>query len=201
MNAGPGVNANVTLNTNYDDAYMGSPQWDPCHHRAASRRSALEEPGLGGRVFLHCWLGEIHARAWHGTRRSCRQRYHLRDAILVDALSWYAIRNDWDPEHPASGYKNLVDGRYKVLEEFRKHGINVLSEQLRYPYIGKLALSVDGISGGDDPFGGQSIPLLPAVYRKSAIWGGGGASLKDVPRNLFWNSRSGPVVYQRNQLA
>jgi hypothetical protein len=192
INSGPAWNANVSLNTNYDDAYKGSPQWDPA---IIARRpdGALWKSRDWAGEFSYI-VGMAKYMQGPGVERvdHAVQRYHLRDAILVEALSWYAIRNDWDPEHPASGYKNLVDGRYKVLDEFRKHGINVLSEQLRYPYIGKLALSVDGISGGDDPFGGQSIPLLPALYRKSAIWGGEGASLKDVPRNLFWNSRPGP---------
>jgi hypothetical protein len=192
ISVGQAFNANVSLNTNYDDAYMGSPNWDPA---IIARRPD------GALWKSRDWAGEFSyivgmAKYMQGTGVErvdhVVKRYHLHDAILVDALSWYAIRNDWDPEHPASGYRNLVNGRYKVLEEFRKRGINVLSEQLRYPYIGKLALSVDGISGGDDPFGGESIPLLPALYRKSAIWGSGGASLKDVARNLFWNSRPGP---------
>jgi hypothetical protein len=192
INSGPASNANVTLNTNYDDAYMGSPKWDPA---IIARRpdGALWKSRDWAGEFSYI-VGMAKYMQGPGVERvdHAVKRYHLHDAILVDALSWYAIRNDWDPEHPASGYKNLVDGRYKVLEEFRKRGVNVLSEQLRYPYLGKLALSVDGVSGRDDPFGGQPIPLLPALYRESAIWGSGGASLKDVARNLFWNSRPGP---------
>jgi Endo-alpha-N-acetylgalactosaminidase len=192
ISTGPKFNANVSLNTNYDDAYMESPKWDP---------STIARRPDGAPWKSRDWAGEISyivglAKYMQGPGVArvdeAVKRYNLHDAILVDALSWYAIRNDWDAEHPASGYKNLVEGRYRVLEEFRQRGVNVLSEQLRYPYLGKLALSVDGVSGSDDPFGGQSIPLLPALYRKSAIWGSGGASLKDVPRNLFWNSRPGP---------
>ena len=192
MSEGQKFNANVTLNTNYDDAYMGSPKWDS---RIIARRPD------GALWKSRDWAGESSyivgmAKYMQGPGlqrvKYAAERYQLHDAILVDALSWYAIRNDWDPAHPASGYKNLVDGRYKVLEEFLELGIHVLSEQLRYPYVGKLALSVDGISGGQDPFGGESVPLLPAIYRKSAIWGSGGASLQDVQRNLFWNSRPGP---------
>ena len=170
IDSGQAFNANVSLNTNYDDASMSS-RMECRDHRAASRRRALEEPRLGWRNIVYRRYGEIHARA--GSRASGprqKRAHHLRDAILVDALSWYAIRNDWDPENPASGYKNPVDGRYKLIDEFRKRGVNVLSEQLRYPYLGKLALSVDGVSGGDDPFGGQPIPLLPTLYRQSAIW-------------------------------
>ena len=56
----------------------------------------------------------------------------------------------------------------------------------------ELGIDFLGISGGLDPFGGEPVPLLPAIYRGSTIWGSGGASLLDVQRNLFWNSRPGP---------
>src|ERR1039457_3448015 len=106
------------------------------NHRAASRRRALEEPHWAGEtsyiVGMRKYMqGPGPERVAHAVKR-----HHLRDAILIDAMSWFAIRNDWDPEYPASGYKNLVDGRYKVIDEFRKLGVNVLSEQLRYPYLG-----------------------------------------------------------------
>jgi hypothetical protein len=105
-------------------------------------------------------------------------------------MSWFAIRNDWDNYNPASGYKNLVDGKYKIIDEFEKKGVHVISEQLRYPFIGKLSVTADGVGGGSCPFGGEPIPLLAAIYRKAAIWGTGDFSRNDAQRNLFWNCRS-----------
>jgi len=110
--------------------------------------------------------------------------------LLIDAMSWHSIRNDWDPLHPASGYKNLADGKFKVIEGFRKRGVAVMSEHLRYPFIGKLAISADGFGGGADIFGGEAIPFLATIYRKSAIWGTGNFSRSDPARSLFWNCRS-----------
>ncbi len=192
IDSGQAFNANVSLNTNYDDAYMGSPKWDPAFIARRPDGALWKSRDWAGEFSYIVGMAKYMQGPGVERVEHVVTRYRLHDAILVDALSWFAIRNDWNPEHPASGYKNLVDGRYKILEEFRKRGVNVLSEQLRYPFIGKLALSVDGISGGDDPFGGQPVPLLPALYRKSAIWGSGGASVRDVARNLFWNSRPGP---------
>ena len=192
MKEGKRFNANVTLNTNYDDAYMGTSKWDPAIIARRPDGDLWKSRDWAGSTSYIVGLAKYMKGPGVERVDYAVKRYQLHDAILVDALSWYAIRNDWDPDHPASGYKNLVEGRYRVLEEFRKRGVNVLSEQLRYPYIGKLAVSVDGISGDEDPFGGEPIPLLPAIYRESAIWGSGGASLKDIARNLFWNSRPGP---------
>jgi hypothetical protein len=118
-------------------------------------------------------------------------RYKLRKAMLIDAFSWFAIRNDWDPAHPASGYANLVDGKWEILEEFRRRGVNVTSEQFRYPMLGKLALSVNGPEPRECPFGGEPAPLTAVIYRKAAVFGDSGDGVFRPQQNLFWNSRPG----------
>jgi hypothetical protein len=118
-------------------------------------------------------------------------RYKPREAILIDALSWFTIRNDWDPKHPASGYKNLVEGKWTIIEEFRKRGIHICSEQFRYPMLGKLALTVDGPEPRPSPLGGEQIPLTAIVYRKSTIFGSNGGGAVRPKQDLFWNSRPG----------
>jgi hypothetical protein len=118
-------------------------------------------------------------------------RYRLRNAMLIDAMSWYTIRNDWDRKHPASGYKNLVNGKWKVIEEFRERGVYVTSEKFRYPMVGKLALTVNGPEPSSCPFGGEQIPLTAIVYRKAAIFGGSGDGKPRPRESLFWNSRPG----------
>ncbi len=116
--------------------------------------------------------------------RYTSERYKLPGTIHVDVLSYYAIRNDWDPEHPASGIRNLIAGRYRVLEEFAKHGVDVTSEGLRYPYIGKMSMC--WYAGGPTacPFGGKPVPMLSLVYRKSAVWGRAG-NRGDLPLLLM----------------
>jgi len=49
--------------------------------------------------------------------------------------------------------------------------VDVLSEGLRYPYIGKMSMA--WYAGGPTPcpFGGSPIPMLPLIYRQSAVWG------------------------------
>ena len=190
MEEGKRYNANVTLNVNYDDAYKSSPLFDT---NFIARRP-------DGKIWRsRDWAGEYsyivgfakYMEKWGEKRIDYSvNHYKIHDAILIDALSWFAIRNDWDPLHPASGYKNLVDGRYKIIDEFRKRGVEVISEHLRYPFIGKLAVSADGFDGGSDLFGGEAIPFLPAIYRKSAIWGTGYVSRSDTRLSLFWNCRS-----------
>jgi hypothetical protein len=106
-------------------------------------------------------------------RYTC-ERYKLPGTIHVDVLSYFAIRNDWDPKHPASGIRNLEAGRYKILDEFKKHGVDVTSEGLRYPYVGRMSMCWYAGGPAPCPFGGKPVPMLALVYRKSTTWGRAG---------------------------
>jgi hypothetical protein len=186
------LHVNVSVNENFDDAYKSSPLFDT--------EIIAREPN-GALWKSRAWDGEDsyivgmakYVEGGQAQRRidATMKRYKLRDAMLIDALSWFAIRNDWDPAHPASGYRNLVKGKWAVLEEFRKRGVHIASEQFRYPMVGKLALSVDGPGPKPCPFGGEQIPLTGLVYRRSAIFGGPPGGGFPAKESLFWNSRSG----------
>ncbi|MBV9075589.1 MAG: hypothetical protein JOZ10_18355 [Acidobacteria bacterium] len=129
-------------------------------------------------------------------RYTC-ERYKLPKTTHVDVLSYFSIRNDWDREHPASGIKNLFEGRYKILQEFARHGVDVSSEALRYAFIGKISAFWYMTGPGTCPFGGKPIPLLPAIYRKSATWGQSGRTGgigERVMKMLFYNGCSHAIV-------
>ena len=183
------VNANVSFSDNYDDAYKSSPAWDA---RFVARRPDGElwesRNWTGENSYI---LGLAKYMAGPGlarVRETCRQ-YPVKDTYLIDVLSYYPIRNDWDPAHPASGIKNLTEGRYKVLEEFKKCGLDIVSEQLRYAFIGKNSVNDNGPTGGNSPFGGVPIPLVATIYRHSAIWGLSGQAFHQAPEvySLFYN--------------
>jgi hypothetical protein len=186
------VNANVSVNVNYDDAYKSSPEFDPAFIAREPDSAIWKSRAWDGEISYIVGMAKYVLGGW-ATRRiaATMARYRLRDTLLIDALSWFAIRNDWDPAHPASGYKNLVDGKWRVIDEFRKRGVSVVSEQFRYPMLGKLALSVNGPEPRTCPFGGQQIPLTAIVYRKAAIFGSSGDGVLRPQRDLFWNSRPG----------
>jgi len=182
-------NANVSFSDNYDDAYKSSPAWDP---RYIARRPDGElwesRNWTGENSYI---LGMAKYMAGPGTERvryTC-EHYPVKDTYLIDVLSYYPIRNDWDPEHPASGIRNLTEGRFKVLDEFRKCGLDIVSEQLRYAFVGKNSVNDNGPTGGNSPFGGEPIPLAAAIYRHSAIWGLSGQEWRKAPEvySLFYN--------------
>ena len=168
------LNATVSLSDNYDDAYRSSPAWN---------EAMIARKPDGNLWQSREWTGEVSyiqglAKYMEGpgparVDYTC-ERYKLPGTIHVDVLSYYAIRNDWDRQRPASGIRNLVDGRYKVLSDFKKHGVDVTSEGLRYPFIGKMSMCWYAGGPRPCPFGGKPIPMLSMIYRKSAVWGRAG---------------------------
>lgn len=130
--------------------------------------------------------------------------YQLKKSLLIDGLSWWSIRHDWDIEKPTSAVKNLRDGKFKIIEQYRHHDISIVSELLRYPYIGKLAYVVDGPQDSGwswNGFGGDIVPVMRIVYSRSMIYGGnGGDGLFRDPREvLFNNNRRGPWISEETK--
>lgn len=198
MERGRAHNATVSLSDNYDDAYKSSPAWD----------DAMVARRPDGQLWQsRSWTGEVSwilglAKYMEGpgverVRYTC-ERYKLPYTSHVDVLSYYAIRNDWDAKRPASGIRNLREGRYRVLEEFAKYGVDITSEGLRYPMIGRMSCTWYAQTSESCPFGGKTIPLLPLVYGKSAIWGlSGGLSALSFElraRHLFWGAQAHEIV-------
>ena len=192
MDDGRSLRANVTVNENFDDAYKSSPAFNLDFIAREPNGKIWKSKAWDGEDSYIVGMAKFVTGGWARRRiEATMARYKLRDAMLIDALSWFAIRNDWDRKHPASGYKNLVDGKWVVLEEFFKRGVNVSSEQFRYSMLGKLSLSVNGPEPGACPFGGEQVPLTSMVYRKAAIFGGPGDGVFRPRESLFWNSRPG----------
>jgi Endo-alpha-N-acetylgalactosaminidase len=186
------LHTNVSVNVNYDDAYKSSPEFHVDFIAHEPNGAVWKARAWDGEDSYIVGMAKYVLGGWAIRRiNSVMARYKLRDAMLIDALSWFTIRNDWDPKHPASGYKNLVDGKWTIIEEFRKRGIHICSEQFRYPMLGKLALTVDGPEPHPSPLGGEQIPLTAIVYRKSTIFGSSGGGALRPKQDLFWNSRPG----------
>jgi hypothetical protein len=188
------VNATVSFSDNYDDAYRSSPAWDPRYIARRPDGELWESRDWTGEKSYIIGLAKYMAGPGPERIRYTVDRYKLRDTSLVDVLSYYPIRNDWDPEHPASGIENLTEGRYKVIEEFKKRGIDLVSEELRYAFVGKISVSDNGPAGEDSPFGGDAIPLVATIYRKSAIWGMHGQAWRKQPElySFFYNGHAFP---------
>jgi hypothetical protein len=185
------LNANVTLNVNYDDAYKSSPIFNEAFIARRPDGQLWKSRAWDGEDSYIVGMAKFVEGGWAGRRIAyTMDRYKIENSLLIDAMSWFAIRNDWDRRHPASGYKNLVDGKYKIIEQFRARSVAVTSEQLRYPFIGRLPVTMDGPGKSSCPFGGEAVPLIAAVYRGAAIWGTNSGLGNEPGSQLLWNTRS-----------
>lgn len=192
MERGHAHNATVTLSDNYDDAYKSSPAWNEVYIARRPDGQLWQSRAWTGEVsFIQGLAKYMEGPGVERVRYTC-ERYKLPRTTHIDVLSYYAIRNDWDPQHPASGIRNLFEGRYRILKEFAKHGVDVTSEGLRYPMIGHISCCWYAQTSETSPLGGTPIPLLPMVYGKSAIWGMANG-MRGEPfdlraRHLFWGA-------------
>ena len=187
---GPKHNCRVTFSDNYDDAYRSSPAWDPSVIARRPDGQLWESRNWTGENSFIIGLAKYMAGPGPDRVRFTCQHYGLQETIHVDVLSYFAIRNDWDPAHPASGIKNLFEGRYRVIDEFKKYGVDLSSEAMRYAAIGKISFFWYIASQRPCPFGGKPIPLQPMIYRKSALWGQGnvrGQLIDRIMNTLFYN--------------
>ena len=151
MERGRALNATVSLSDNYDDAYKSSPAWNEDYIARRPDGQLWQSRAWTGEVsFIQGLAKYMEGPGVERVRYTC-ERYKLPQTTHIDVLSYYAIRNDWDPKHPASGIRNLRQGRYRVLEEFAKHGVDVTSEGLRYPMIGKISCCLVRTDIGDEP--------------------------------------------------
>ena len=192
MERGRSLNATVTLSDNYDDAYKSSPAWNDAYIARRPDGQLWQSRAWTGEVsFIQGLAKYMEGPGPERVRYTC-ERYKLPRTTHIDVLSYYAIRNDWDPQHPASGIGNLFEGRYRILKEFAKHGVDVTSEGLRYPMVGHISCCWYAQISESSPLGGTPIPLLPMVYGKSAIWGMAGGMRGEAfdlrARHLFWGA-------------
>lgn len=171
---GETYNCNVGLHDNFDDAYENSPAWEEKNIARLPDGRLWKSRNWTRDVSYVQGLAKYMKRG--GVERidyTC-DRYRLHETAHVDVLSWFAIRNDWDPAHPASGIQNLYEGRYRVLDEFAKRGVDVSSEALRYPMVGRMNLCFQEEEAfGECPFGGHPVPIIPCIYKNAILHGGG----------------------------
>ncbi|MBS1823423.1 MAG: hypothetical protein JST61_15865 [Acidobacteria bacterium] len=166
-------NATVTLSDNYDDGYRSSPAWS---EDIVARRPDGElynsRSWTGEKSYILGLAKYVRHGALDRVDYTCKQ-YKLPGTTHIDVLTYYAVRNDWDRRYPASGYKNLVEGKFRVLDAFHQRGVDVSSEAPRYPFMGKVSFYWQGCGIRPCPMGGIPVPMFAAVYRQVAVWGDG----------------------------
>lgn len=188
MEEGRQLNVTVSLHDNYDDAYRDSPAWDE-DTIARAPDGTLMRGGVwaGGQSYI---IGMAAYMKGPGRARVgyTVDRYRLRETYHIDVLSAAPLRHDWNPAQPASAVDNL-HGKWAVLEAFAAKGVDVTSEGLSWPFIGRMSYFWNSPRRPCDRFGGEeTIPLVSALLRRSAAWGGLNAEGAGVLESVFYNA-------------
>lgn len=172
MRAAAEVNCTISFHDNYDDAYRDSPDWEE-QYITRNPDGTLMMGGYwaGGQTWIIGMANYAERRGWDRAVRTC-ERYGIKGTYHIDVLSAEALRHDWNPERPAGAYHNLM-GKYRIIDAFASCGADVTTEGVSWPFVGKVTWFNTLQQARADRFGSEvSVPMVQALYRHCARWGG-----------------------------
>jgi hypothetical protein len=187
-------NVVVSFHDNYDDAYMSNPGWDP---ETISRDSEGHLMAAGvwnsGQSYL---ISNYKYAVKSGLQRvhDTLKRFPIRISYHIDVLSGSfkgGRRYDFNPESPAAAKKNL-EGKFMIIEEFNKQGVDVTTEDFSSLFVGKVSWFLN-LCVRDNVYyrNEEEIPLIPFIYHSKAGYGGlGGDSKSGIMRSLLYGAAS-----------
>lgn len=185
MESAAAVNCAVSFHDNYDDAYRDSPDWDDRFIARYPDGTPMKGGWwAGGQSWIIGMANYARERGWNRALRTC-DRYRIRETYHIDVLSAEALRPDWNADFPASAFANLM-GKYRIIDAFASRGVDVTTEGVSWPFVGKVTWynALQQMRG--DRFGGEvSIPLAQALYRNCARWGGSVGTGEGALRSLY----------------
>jgi len=166
------LNATVSFHDNYDDAYESSPAWDP-EDISRDREGGLLRGGVWNGEQAYWISMPVYARTKAPERiRRTLDRYPIKRTYHLDVLTASVFRVDYRLGDP-SGKDADRAARLAIVEEFRKHGIDVTSEGcgLRFlesiSYFWHLPRPKEAVYAGDHP-----IPFGPFIAHGHVGYGG-----------------------------
>ena len=115
--------------------------------------------------------------------------YGIKGSYHLDVLSSEPLRYDFDPDDPASAEKSHR-GKLAIVDEFNKYGIDVTSETLIHPYVGRIGFGLHARTDVNSVFftGEKFIPLVDMVYHGTITYQGGGRSEQSTLMGLMKGS-------------
>ena len=191
-------NCNVSLNDNFDDQYDNEYTADGHFDldNIGRRRDGTPETfnaWNGTDVSYITGMAKYMEKGGHGERRvdwEC-EHYGVKKAMLIDALSWWSVRHDWNPDHPASAVDN-IRAKNKIVDRFKsKYDVNILSELVRYPFIGKLCVAFDNNVCFWNPTD-NDVPFMRIALRDRMYYGQKPGDSLDMIDFLYHNAAKHP---------
>ncbi|MHB0999938.1 MAG: endo-alpha-N-acetylgalactosaminidase family protein [Armatimonadota bacterium] len=166
------LNCIVSFHDNYDDAYMDGPGWNP-DIIARDKNGDLMKGGFWGHQSYSIGHAQ-YARTTAAERvRRTLEMYPIEKTYHIDVLSAVPAVYDFRPDHPAGAAENLK-GKWFILDEFKRHGVDVTSEGLTDQFVEKVNHFWHLMRSRDQVYPLEyRIPLVPFMYHGKVTWGGG----------------------------
>ncbi len=181
--AGPRYNAHVGMHDNYDDCYR-TPAFDP-------RMVAQDENGqywrgwiwAGGQSYITGFHKYVAQGLMQERVRKTVELYGLNTTYHLDVLSSEVQHYDFDPNWPAAADANMA-GKFAVIAEFAKYGVDITSETLTHPFIGKMSYAWSTRDNRETVLfpGEVYIPLTAMIYHGLIRFDDGGDRLWGIVR-------------------
>jgi len=172
MSQAEALNATVSFHDNYDDAYEPSPAWDP-EDISRDREGGLLKGGVWNGEQAYWISTPVYARTKAPERiRRTLERYPIKRTYHLDVLTASVFRVDYRRGDP-TGKDADRDARLAIVEEFRKHGIDVTSEGCGLPFLESISYfwhlprPKESVFEGDRP-----IPFGPFIAHGHVGYGG-----------------------------
>ena len=157
-------NAILSYHDNFDDAYRDSPRWDETLI-ARDSQGGLQRGGVwaGGQSYIIALDKYARQAGLERIRRTVGQM-PVRDSYHIDVLSAVPMRRDYHPQTPESTRDSLA-GKFALIREFNRLGIDVTSEGFTAPFVGVIGHSWHLWRNSDPVFAGEEpIPFIPLIY-------------------------------------
>jgi len=183
-------NTILSLHDNFDSNVPHTPHYDPriyCHDAEGKPWMGWFWPAGTDHIiapYKYSKLGLMQKRV-----KATIDTYGIKGSYHLDVLSSEPLRYDFDPEYPASAEKSHR-GKLDIIDEFNKYGVDITSETLIHPYVGRIGF---GLHARTDQnaiffFGEKFIPLVDMVYHGTITYEGGGRSEQSMLMGLVKGS-------------
>lgn len=187
-------NVTVTFYDNYDDSYSTHPRWDS---------DVICRDPLGNLMKGGAWDGEqsylISSYKYalksglDRVRRTLKKYPVIKNAYFIDVLSGGyngGRKYDFNPSSPAGAIKNF-EGKKMIINEFKKQGIDVATEDFSGYFVGYAGTFGDIIAFDDVYFSDEEqIPLIPFIYHGKTSFGMKTSSSSEYVETFLYGQRA-----------
>jgi len=186
----PDLNAVVSFHTNMNVYEHGSPSFD-----AEYTLRTFNGRMFCGWVLPDYELFSISVPAFKEQMKAIIARtieeYGIRETYHMDTFSCAPYLYDAHPRHPFNATR-FTQAHWDVIREWNRHGVDLTSEGLTDPYVGRIG-HVWTLFNWDQIWEGEEkVPFANYVYHGSVSWNSGKApDEKTILENLIQGGGSG----------